>query len=86
MIGKLLTSPTGMFFIGVASAGLVKNAAPAIGRALRPVVRETIRLGMAASREIFEMAESVREELEDITAEARAGDEAAKSEESDQAN
>ena len=86
MIGKLLTSRWGMFFFGVAAAGLVKEAAPAIGRALRPVVRESIRLGMAAGREISEMAESVREELEDITAEALAEDEAGANQESDRAS
>ena len=86
MIGKLLVSRSGMFFIGVATAGLVKNAAPAIGRALRPAIRETIRLGMVASREIGEMAESAREELEDITAEARAEDEADTNKKSDQAD
>ena len=86
MIGKLLSSPSAMFLVGVASANVIKKAAPAIGRALRPAVRETIRLGMVASREVFEMAESVREELEDITAEARAEDEARTNEESDQAS
>ena len=71
MVGKLLASRSGMFFVGVATAGLIKEAAPAIGRALRPAVRETIRLSMVAGREISEMAESAREELEDIAAEAR---------------
>jgi hypothetical protein len=58
--------------IGLGAKGkeLLRAAAPRLGRASRPVVKATIRGGYVLTREVRQLAESVREDLEDITAEA----------------
>jgi hypothetical protein len=58
--------------IGLGAKGkeLLRAAAPRLGRASRPVVKATIRGGYMLTREVRQLAESVREDLEDITAEA----------------
>lgn len=59
--------------IAVLLAGLVTGAvaAPLLGRAARPVVRQVIKSGLVAQREILRMVDDVRENLQDITAEAK---------------
>jgi hypothetical protein len=56
--------------LGVKGKDLLRAAAPRVGRASRPLVKATIRQGYQLSREVRQLAESVREDLEDITAEA----------------
>ena len=58
--------------IGVGAKGkeLLRAAAPRVGRASRPFIKATIRGGYVLTREVRQLAESVREDLEDITAEA----------------
>ena len=56
--------------LGAKGKDWLRAAAPRIGRASRPIVKATIRSGYVLSREMRQMAESVREDLEDITAEA----------------
>lgn len=52
---------------------VVRAAAPRVGRTTRPVVRATIRQGWLWSRDIQHMVQSLREDLEDVTAEALLG-------------
>lgn len=54
-------------------AGIVGGAltAPLLGRAARPVVRQVIKGGIVAQRELLRVVEHVREDLQDLTAEAR---------------
>jgi hypothetical protein len=59
--------------IGIGAVGkqLLRAAAPRVGSASRPLVRETIRQSLLLNRELRQIADSVREDLEDMTAEAR---------------
>ena len=61
-----------LFGIGLGAKGkdFLRAAAPRVGRASRPLVKATIRGGYVLTREVRQLAESVREDLEDITAEA----------------
>jgi Protein of unknown function (DUF5132) len=56
--------------LGAKGGDLLRKAAPRVGRASRPFVKATIRSGYMVTREMRQLAESVREDLEDITAEA----------------
>jgi Protein of unknown function (DUF5132) len=56
--------------LGAAGKNLLRAAAPRVGRASRPIVRATIRQGLLLSREVRQVADSVREDLEDVAAEA----------------
>jgi hypothetical protein len=67
-----LTSRAAVFALGVAAAGAFRAYGPALGRLLRPVVKETIKGGLVLTREARTLADQVREELEDVTAEAQA--------------
>jgi hypothetical protein len=57
--------------LGARGKELLRAAARPVGRAVRPVVRSTIRESMLLSREVQRIAESAREDIEDLTAEAR---------------
>ena len=63
----------GLFFFGAASAVAAMAAAPL----LRPVGRSVVKTAIKAGRKARQMGSALKEELEDITAEARAeiGDE-----------
>jgi hypothetical protein len=67
-----LTSRAAVFALGVVAASALRAYGPALGRLLRPVVKETIKGGLVAGRELQTLADEVREELEDVAAEARA--------------
>jgi hypothetical protein len=56
--------------VGAKGKDWLRAAAPRVGRASRPIVKGTIRSGYVLGREVRQMAESVRKDLEDITAEA----------------
>jgi hypothetical protein len=56
--------------LGARGKDLLRATLPRVGRASRPLVIATIRGGYVLTREMRQMAESVREDLEDITAEA----------------
>jgi hypothetical protein len=56
--------------LGAKGKDWLRAAAPRVGRATRPIVKATIRSGYELSRDVRQMVESVREDLEDITAEA----------------
>jgi hypothetical protein len=56
--------------LGAAGKNILRAAGPRVGRASRPIVRATIRQGVLLSRDMRQMVDSVREDLEDVTAEA----------------
>jgi hypothetical protein len=56
--------------LGAKGKDWLRAAGPRVGRASRPIIKATIRSGYVLSHEIRQMAESVREDLEDIAAEA----------------
>ena len=60
-----------VFFWGAASGLAVALAAPLFGKSARPVVRGAIKSGLAAGRYVQKVASSVKEDVQDITAEAK---------------
>jgi hypothetical protein len=62
----------GVFFWGAASGLALAVAAPLLGRQARPVVRGAIKGGILAGRYVQKTASSLKEDVEDITAEAKA--------------
>jgi ABC-type protease/lipase transport system fused ATPase/permease subunit len=67
----ILGAGAAIFVLGAASATVMKAAAPYIGRALRPVVRTAVREGMLIQRQVQAIAQEARQDIRDITAEAR---------------
>jgi Protein of unknown function (DUF5132) len=58
--------------LGARGKNLLQAAARPVGRVARPVLRATLRESMLLSREVQRIAESAREDIEDLTAEAAA--------------
>jgi hypothetical protein len=52
--------------------GVVLGAASLAGKGLRPVAKEAIKLGMTAGTRLQEWTAEMREQVDDIVAEARA--------------
>jgi Protein of unknown function (DUF5132) len=61
-----------LFFWGALSGVAFAAAAPMLGRQARPAVRGLIKGGIKASRYFQQVASSMKEEVEDIAAEAKA--------------
>lgn len=61
-----------MFIVGAASMTLMKAAAPLLGRALRPVVRTAVKEGVLIQRQVQAAAQEAWQDVESLTAEARA--------------
>lgn len=78
---KILTSRSAIFLLGAASVAVWKAAAPVIAGTLRPLAREAIKGGIMLGRTVQTLVDEVREELEDIAAEAQADLAAAQEEE-----
>ena len=57
--------------LGARGKELLGAAAKPVGRVARPALRATIRESLLLSREVQRIAESAREDIEDLTAEAR---------------
>ena len=57
--------------LGARGKSLLQAAGRPVGRVARPALRATIRESMLLSREVQRIAESAREDMEDLTAEAR---------------
>jgi hypothetical protein len=60
------------FVLGVVVGSVGRRAAAPIGCAARPRLRQGIKGGILLVREIQTLTDSVREEIEDVAAEARA--------------
>lgn len=61
-----------VFFWGAASGIALAVAAPLLGRQARPAVRGAIKGGLLAGRYLQRVGSSVKEDLQDLTAEAKA--------------
>lgn len=59
------------FTAGAATVAVLGATGRSLGRALRPVLRGTIKCGIVTGRWLSRAAEDTRETLEDVTAEAR---------------
>jgi hypothetical protein len=60
-----------VFFWGAASGLAVAVAAPLLGKQARPAVRGAIKGGLLAGRYVQRVASSVKEDVQDLTAEAK---------------
>ena len=60
------------FFIGAASVAVLKAAAPVIGSVARPLLREAVKGGLLIGRQVQTVVQEAWQEVEDITAEAKA--------------
>jgi Protein of unknown function (DUF5132) len=69
---KALASPGTMFVVGAASAAVLKAVAPAIGNVARPLLREAVKGGILLGRQVQTVVQEAWQEVEDITAEAKA--------------
>jgi hypothetical protein len=69
---KLLTSKTTIFALGATAVPLVNVLVPAVGNALRPLLKEVIKGGIVAGRAMQTMAQEAWQDVEDLTAEAQA--------------
>ena len=72
VLSKVLASPKAMFFVGAASAAMLKAAAPVIGSVARPLLREAVKGGLLIGRQVQAAVQEAWQEVEDITAEAKA--------------
>ena len=72
MLWKALTNKGTIFFLGAASVAVLKAAAPVIGNMVRPLLRETVKGGLLLQRQVQTIVQEAWQEVEDITAEARA--------------
>jgi Protein of unknown function (DUF5132) len=61
-----------VFFLGAASGLAFALVAPLFGKQARPAVRGAIKGGMLAGRYVKRVASSVKEDVQDIAAEAKA--------------
>jgi hypothetical protein len=57
--------------LGARGKSLLEAAGRPVGRVARPALRATIRESLLLSREVQRIAQSAREDIEDLTAEAR---------------
>lgn len=62
----------GVFFWGAASGLALAIAAPLLNRQARPVMRGAIKGGILASRYVQRAASGIKEDVQDLTAEAKA--------------
>ena len=69
---RALASPGTMFVMGAASAAVLKAVAPALGNVARPLLREAIKGGILLGRQVQTVVQEAWQEVEDITAEAKA--------------
>jgi hypothetical protein len=60
-----------VFFLGAASGLAFALVAPLFGKQARPAVRGAIKGGMLAGRYVKRVASSVKEDIQDIAAEAK---------------
>ncbi|QDU60921.1 hypothetical protein Pan216_17740 [Planctomycetes bacterium Pan216] len=67
---KFLLSPPAMFALGAVAANVFKSEG--IKQSVRTALRGTIKGGLVLKDQIEAIADNVREELEDVTAEAKA--------------
>jgi hypothetical protein len=69
---RALASPGTMFVMGAASVAVLKAVAPALGNVARPLLREAIKGGILLGRQVQTVVQEAWQEVEDITAEAKA--------------
>jgi len=78
VILKLLKSKPVLFGLGAASAASWNIIAPILGNVVRPVLKETIKAGIILQKQVQTIAQEAWQDVEDLTAEAKAEVEAGK--------
>jgi hypothetical protein len=69
---KLLTSKTAMFALGAASVASWNVVGPVLGNVVRPLLKEAIKGGLLLQKQVQSVAEEAWQDVEDLTAEAKA--------------
>ena len=70
MLGKLLGNHAVIFTLGALSVGAVRAFTVGLGAVARPVVKGTIKSGIVLGRQVQTFTQQVKEDLEDLGAEA----------------
>ncbi|MFT3769279.1 MAG: DUF5132 domain-containing protein [Minicystis sp.] len=65
---RIIASKLTVLLAGMAAGAIT---APLLGRAARPLVKDLIKAGLVTQQELMHIFAGLREELEDITAEAK---------------
>jgi hypothetical protein len=71
-IAKILSSKTVVFTLGTLAVPALNAVAPVIGNALRPLLKEAIKGGFVVGRALQTVAQEAWQDVEDLTAEAKA--------------
>jgi Protein of unknown function (DUF5132) len=80
LVLKLLKSRPVLFTLGAMSAASWGAVSPALGKMLRPALKEMIKGGIILQKQIQTIAQEAWQDVEDLTAEAKAEVEATKKE------
>jgi hypothetical protein len=70
-LAQLLASRAAAFLLGAAAGGALSSS-PRVRQGVRNLVRKGIRTGLVIKREVQALVDQVREDLQDLTAEAQA--------------
>jgi hypothetical protein len=68
----LLKSKPMLFALGAVSAASWNAISPVLGRVLRPALKEAIKGGIILQRQVQTIAQEAWQDVEDLTAEAKA--------------
>jgi hypothetical protein len=68
----LLKSKAMLFALGAVSAASWNAISPVLGRVLRPALKEAIKGGIILQRQVQTIAQEAWQDVEDLTAEAKA--------------
>jgi hypothetical protein len=68
----LLKSKPMLFALGAVSAASWNAISPVLGRVLRPALKEAIKSGIILQRQVQTIAQEAWQDVEDLTAEAKA--------------
>jgi hypothetical protein len=80
LVLKLLKSRPVLFTLGAMSAATWGAVGPVLGKVLRPALKEVIKGGIILQKQVQTIAQEAWQDVEDLTAEAKAEVEAAKKE------
>jgi|SoiMetStandDraft_2_1073263.scaffolds.fasta_scaffold07031_5 hypothetical protein len=72
VILKLLKSKPVLFALGAASAASWNVISPILGNVVRPVFKEAIKTGIILQKQVQTIAQEAWQDVEDLTAEAKA--------------
>jgi Protein of unknown function (DUF5132) len=72
MLLKLFKSKSMLFTLGAVSAASWNAISPVLGRVLRPALKEAIKGGIILQRQVQAIAQEAWQDVEDLTAEAKA--------------